>query len=78
MKIPDKVWISRDEIVSWQEEARRLRMKYGIYVTAQQDYEQVTATATKRRPIRIYFMVDEHEFESLNDLEKALQNKAFL
>lgn len=77
MKIPDKVWISRDEIVSWQEEARRLRMKYGIYVTAQQDYEQGTM-ATATRPIRLYFMVDEHEFESLNDLEKALQNKAFL
>ena len=55
--------------------ARKLTMKHGIIISAMHEFKTETKVV-----IRLYFKIDgcESEFDSLNDLKKALKNKAFI
>jgi len=76
MKIPDTfIYNQRDSIAKlWAELALQIGAEYGIYVT--------TVTKWEGRPkfgfSEIVFRVGEHEFGSIKELRKALENKAFL
>ena len=59
-------------IKMWQQEAQRIMMDRGVYVTVSYDEDKA------RRMTRIYFKALEREFDSVHDLYKVLNNKAFL
>jgi len=76
MKIPDN---SLDDLEAkrivelWKETARQISMEHGVYVEA-----KFECTTVWPIPSRIYFKLGTYEFESLSDLKRALNNKAFL
>jgi hypothetical protein len=55
----------------WNTAADQASLEFGIFVEALELIENGFLT-------RIYFKIDDHEFDSQNDLMKALNNKAFL
>jgi hypothetical protein len=59
-------------ISAWREVAIQLGLKTGIYIDTKID---VTPGHYIKR---IYFVVDDHEFENATDLRRAIHNKAFI
>lgn len=57
----------------WESTARQISMTYGVFVTVKNERNGWGEPIT-----RIYFTVDDHEFESLLTLKRALRMKAFL
>lgn len=55
----------------WDKTAREISLETGIYIEVVAEYENITLTEIK-------FKVMDHEFGSLKELKKALDNKAFL
>ena len=76
MKIPDTfIYNQRDSIAKlWAELALQISAEYGIYVTTVTKWEG----SFKFGFSEIVFRVGEHEFGSIKELRKALENKAFL
>lgn len=56
----------------WRAAAAQIEMEYGVWVAVKTEEDTNTIVT------RIYFLAMEHEFESLRDLKKALENKAFM
>lgn len=80
MRIPVDFLEFRDVdayITRWQEVADQLSMEYGIPVGVHIEYDTPVWTPNSI-PTRIYFKIDDHEFEGLQTLKKALSLKAFL
>ncbi len=89
MKIPankssvfdNEIWLN-----SWYYEAADITCLHGIIVEVVLEYEDVPAAThtfagqsiTPLRLSRICFKMENHEFETLRDLKKALRLKAFL
>ena len=75
MKVPENS-ITQEEALMikklWENAAAQASLDSGIFVTVGLKYNHF--------PIfeRIFFKVNEHEFENLTALNKALKNKAFL
>ncbi len=59
-------------LAAWRNEAINLSMEHGIFIEVQFELGNDLV------PIRIWFEVMGHKFESSMDLRKALVNKAFL
>ncbi len=59
-------------LAAWRNEAINLSMEHGIFI------EVKFELGNDLVPIRIWFELMGHQFESLIDLRKALANKAFL
>jgi hypothetical protein len=89
MKIPvNKSDIFDNDIYidSWYYEAAEITLKQGIIVEVALEYEDVISTTGFKsgqavmttRLSRIYFKIDNHEFETLKELRRALKLKAFL
>lgn len=89
MKIPKAARLEGSDIMSlWKKSAQQLSLETGIYIQVSAEYGETPATiylapghiipSTDFHLERIYFKIMDHEFESLNDLKKALNNKAFL
>lgn len=75
MKIPRKYPISSEAILLWRQTAARIGLRENVYVWVGLERWDVSDTG----PIsRIYFQIDEHQFETLTDLKKAIRLKAFL
>ena len=55
----------------WKAAACKIELDYGIWI-------DVRATWDNNFMSRIYFLVAEHEFDSLQALRRALRNKVFL
>ena len=77
MKIPshanDK---RRNKIVhAFDDAADKYSPEYGVFILVRGEYLNDEKDISKMT--RIYFMVMEHEFESIRDLRKALRLKAF-
>lgn len=77
MKIPENTNLSSSDMdviyELWETTARQVSMTYGILVTVKHERSGWQEPIT-----RIYFAVDDHEFESLLTLKRALRMKAFL
>jgi len=77
MKIPKKgnVYlhsnISKRLFSDWRAAAATLELEFGVWIEVDTEYDINYMT-------RIYFRVMDHEFESVRDLKKALENKALL
>ena len=77
MKIPDTfdTYNQRENISKvWVELALQIGAEYGIYVTTVTKWEGSSRFGFSE----IVFRVGEHEFGSVKELRKALENKAFL
>jgi hypothetical protein len=76
MKIPRAMRFDREfgqKLKSvWTNAADQISLEYGIFV------EVCYSLADNLVPDHIWFVVMDHKFESLMDLRKALNNKAFL
>jgi len=77
MKIPEDTNLSSPDMDAtyelWETTARQISMTHGILVTVKHERPGWQGPIT-----RIYFAVDDHEFESLLTLKRALRMKAFL
>ena len=76
MKIPDtfECYNQRDEITKfWVELALQLSAEYGIFISTISKWSNEKFGLSE-----IVFKVGEHEFGSVKELRKALENKAFL
>jgi len=62
----------RKIIDAWASVAARTSLESGIYITIKVAYR------TRGYIDSIVFIVDDHEFEGLDDLRKAINMKAFL
>jgi hypothetical protein len=73
MKIPAHIYMheSSPTVERWQFAADNLSMETGIFVEVK--YESSVGCMT-----RIYFVIGDHQFDSLNEVKRALENKAFL
>lgn len=86
MKIPKEASPDNNTTLEfWRAAAQKLSLETGIYIQVIGDYDQRTYTydlsgntSINFWLTRIYFKVEEHEFENLHDLRKGLKNKAFL
>jgi hypothetical protein len=78
MKIPEKLYLiassgeGRKIIDAWASAAARTSLESGIYITIKVAYR------TRGYIDSIVFIVDDHEFEGLDDLKKCLLLKVFL
>ena len=77
MKIPEKLWLipngeGRKIIDAWTSASERISLESGIYITIKVKYRDLGYIDS------IVFIVDDHEFEGLDDLRKAINMKAFL
>jgi hypothetical protein len=73
MKIPASVDRSDGDFAKWFSVAEELSIKYGIFVEVILTRREYSIWID-----RVQFKVMEHHFESLNALQKALDNKIFL
>ena len=55
----------------WRAAAATLELEYGVWIEVDTEYDA-------NYMIRIYFRVMDHEFESVQDLKKGLENKVLL
>lgn len=63
----------------WYSAAETLSMETGIFVKVYAKYEHNNGVEHNYLTAsRIFFQIGEHEFESLHDVKKAIDNKAFL
>lgn len=62
---------SRKIQADWNAAAAQVSIEYGIMVETYYESEGMLLT-------RIFFQVMGHQFDSLRDLKKALENKAFI
>ena len=62
---------------AWYVAAEALSLETGIFVTVQAEYRGEGAENFQKAS-RLYFKLDDHEFDSMHDLKKAIENKAFL
>jgi hypothetical protein len=58
----------------WKNNAQQLSVETGVFIEVHLEY----APPNNVYLMRIYFKVDDHEFEGLNDVKKAIEMKAFL
>ena len=73
MKIPKIGLANNISFKVWEDAARQMSLETGIYIAVDFDYFPGEMYVK-----RVYFEVDGHQFESLNDLKKAITNKLFL
>jgi hypothetical protein len=89
MKIPEDKYFSDEADRTWERAAAQIGVEYGIMVEVGRDIEHTTSTyhsgpngqsfnLNDSRITRIFFKLNGHEFETLTDLKRALQLKAFL
>lgn len=75
MKLPSDCYVDSAAVQNyWWEAAQQISMDTGIYIGVGCDYHDASGMGITR----VYFEVNGHQFESLNDLKKAIANKAFL
>lgn len=79
MKIPEHARILDHDtkITIWYDTAAHISMEYGIFVEVIVSYRQNSSVKFDHID-KIVFKVMDHEFESLKDLKKSLDLKAFL
>lgn len=89
MKIPEDKYFGDDADRAWDQAAAQIGVEYGIMVEVGRDrknttetfpmpYGQPSLTLNSTKTTRIFFKLNGHEFETLTDLKRALQLKAFL
>jgi hypothetical protein len=84
MKFPENKYIAsqkHEEIEGvWDNAALQIGLETGVFVEVGVEYSPPNPLDpfSYSVPVRIYFRLSGHEFESLTDLKKALSNKAFL
>lgn len=66
--------LRRDTIKLWEETARKISLEYGIYCEVKFSYYNNNF----EKASRIYFLVMEKECDSLKELIRLLDNKAFI
>ncbi len=78
MKIPPEQCVYANSnfakrlLQDWRSAASQIELEYGVWVEVQIEENSSTSLT------RIYFIAMDHEFESVRDLRKALDNKAFM
>jgi hypothetical protein len=72
MKVREGAIIERYMWEAWFRSAAQIALDHGIFV------EVVYDTGGFGDTTRIYFKVDDHEFENLTELKRAIAMKAFL
>ncbi len=93
MKIPSDKQPNDRWVAAWEAQAAQISMETGIYISVGRDYAQpplppqtIPHTPTSFMAysfpsiqlVRIYFIVYGHQFETLPELKRALELKAFL
>ena len=85
MKIPRELGLYREGIRGsallkmFEDGALELIFKSGIFIEVVVETVPGTSPDPKKEHFaRIYFKVMQHEFEGLDDLKKAVENKVFL
>jgi len=82
MKIPKNISGDleiEDYLYLWRDKAVELSMEYGIFIDTIIERENRKGRRQSSYSItKIVFKAMDHEFESLIDLKKALENKALL
>lgn len=73
MRIPDGKWTTQFMPANWTNAADKMGMEYGIFISVGCERSVVTKNIT-----RVYFKVEDHEFDSLRELRKVLRMKVFL
>ena len=76
MRVPEGKQVNTAMWSAWQAVAARLSLKYNIFIGVNCDKN--TDKLGNFIEERIYFIVDDHKFDSLADLQRALKLKAFL
>lgn len=89
MKIPEDKFFSERAQHAWEDAAAQIGVELGIMVEVGTDtiVERITYPHPQggsplqldcTRTTRVFFKLNGHEFETLTDLKRALQLKAFL
>lgn len=88
MKIPEGKFLGQQAEKTWEYAAAQIGVEQGIIVEVGREYEKTslavsmpggnTTTWYDTRITRIFFKLNKHEFETLTDLKRALELKAFL
>jgi hypothetical protein len=73
MRIPSGTTLNKHFWEVWYNTAAQLGLKHNVFIDV--DYE---TDADKCYVLRVYFKCEGHEFNSLDELERALALKAFL
>lgn len=82
MKIPEGKYNSKLE-GAFEDAATQITMESGIWVDVGKEHVLIELSymgTQEKYPVitRLFFKCHGHEFETLNDLKKAIANKAFL
>lgn len=66
----------------WDQHAKKLSLEHGILIDVRLEAKGILVGLFSHVDVcevtRIFFKIEDLEFDSLNDLKKALKNKAFL
>jgi hypothetical protein len=78
MKLPEDIYYPNDDsyvrlLKLWRDNAEQLSVETGIFIEV-----HITYPTGKNYINRIFFKVDDHEFEGLNEVKRAIEMKAFL